>query len=134
MKQLLPLVFALAGCSKSSTPDPTPAPQLAGTWSLTAARTVTTPKNGGAATTTNQSVTPGETKVTYATDGTYLEINNGRTGQIGTYTYSGSTLVVTANGQSVTGTTTELTANRLVLAINEEDAITRSAITKTFSR
>ena len=132
---LLAALVGLASCSKSVDGPKPAAAQLAGTWSLDAERYVTTPTNGGATTTTdNKYITPGETKVTYSTNGTYEVTTKGAANGSGTYTFSGNTIAFTSGGKTATRTVPEFTNNRLVLVQTVDDASYHTTITDTYNR
>jgi len=138
MKKILPLYLAvslfLGACSKSSD-DPTPVTPISiqGTWVLTAGRTIVTPKNGAAVTTSDRAITPGSIKVTFGANGSHQSYFNGVVQSTGTYLVSGTSLTVTT-GSSLTSTISELTASRLVLTVNMEDNYSRYEYVDSFVR
>lgn len=141
MKKMLPLLLAtlsLAGCSKSTdtgpiTKTPTTQELLVGNWTWAAERIVTTPKNGGAATTFDKSVTPGSVTINYTADGRVTTTSNGSTTS-GSYTLAGTTLTITQSGRTSVNTITELTSTRQVTVSSAEDTANRYTVTDTFTR
>jgi hypothetical protein len=139
------LLGGLASCAKKdSDPSPPapPAPTLTGgTWTFQSETVVTTPKSGGA--TTTATTTPAGTTTLAFTDATHYtlftnEHNAPLTGS-GTYTYSANTITSTsATGSGVLLAeklyVSELSAKKLVLIDNSEDATNRYVTTDTFTR
>jgi hypothetical protein len=142
MKKLLLaglLLTGLAGCSKNSEPAPAPAPTLTGgTWTFKSATIATTPKSGGNTTTSTPTLAPGSATVTFIDATHYTTTAAGLTGS-GTYTYSANTIdSMPDNGAAVAIspklTVSELTATKLVLTENSEDATNRYITANTFTR
>lgn len=136
------LLTGLYSCSKNQH-DPTPsAPSLTGgTWALTSQIVVTTPKNGGTSTTQNNLVVPNTVTLVYSTDGKFtvttdksISINNTTSIGTGTYTYSGTTLTSTINGQTSTARVDVLTSNTLTTVNLNEDSSARYTLTETWKR
>ena len=107
------------GCQK----EVGPASLVGSTWSFQSAVVVTTPLNGGSSTSSPRPLAAGSYVYTYRADGTYLIKAPG--GDFpGTYTYSGTTLILTSTilhgPPPRTLSVTELSAHRLVTVEDTE--------------
>ncbi|MFC6226107.1 lipocalin family protein [Hymenobacter artigasi] len=144
MKKMLPLflaaALAVASCSKSD--DAPGAAALLGTWVVQSETKVSTPKNGGAATTTTvqKPLPSGLTSITFRADGTYTLVDPSRTySDSGTYTYANNILTLpyysTSGVQSAKILAVpELTATRLVTVLSTEDASYKYTTTDLYTR
>ncbi len=126
MKKLLLLCLAFGGLTSCNKDAADSAATLAGpTWSLQSQVVVTTPKNGGAATSSTRPIPIGSFTYAFNADGTFLIIGFGQPSS-GTYSYAGTTLSLVSS--LVNGpvprmlTVTELTAHKLVTVEKGEDA------------
>ena len=117
MRKLLlaPLLFAgLASCSKSGGSDPAPVTPvseeelLLGTW-----QEVTFTESAGGHITT-QAVAPGHVTKTYATNGVYTLVVDGKASGPGTYTYKDKVLLITSDNKTTAWTVSELTSTKMV--------------------
>ena len=135
--------LTLGSCSTSS-PAPTPAASLVGTWMLTSKTTVNTPKDGRPPTTYPQTVVPNTVKLTYSANGTYevvFDKSISATGvtetNSGNYTYSNNTVTYSRPGfASSTAQVTVLTNADLTHVVTTEplDRSYVSVTTNTYTR
>ena len=138
----LVLSSLLAACSSSTTtPAPTTPTLAGGTWSWVSEVKVTTPKNGGAATTRSRAIALGDVTSVYTTDGkvtSTVSAGVSATGApivtTGTYVYAGGNLTYTTNGQSYVSQVTALTATTLTEVSTISDANNTYTTTNTSAR
>ena len=146
MMKPLPLflaaALALTACSKSDDPaaqaNGVTAAPLHGTWTFQSETRLTTPKNGGPATSTVRPIPAGSYTVSFAANGQLTSQAGTGAPTTGTYTNSGTTISIPTTGPNGTKvqvlTAAELTATRLVTVEQTEDTPNRYTTTVVFSR
>jgi hypothetical protein len=123
-------VLALAGCAKSA--DPAPKPSLVGTWQLVSSRMVVVPYPTPYDKT--EQYAPGSASLSFTAAGTATSTLQNQSPNQYTYTFDGTTLVLTNGSGSFPQQVVELTEHRLQKVLITPFGSSTATLTATYTR